>query len=554
MVPTCYRNAILAVAHESQWSGHLGVTKTYQHVLKQFFWPAMKKDVAEYCRTCHICQIVGKPNQAIPQAPLHPIPALDQPFDRVLVDCVGPLPKTQQGNDYLLTIMCAATRFPEAIPLCKITSRSVIKALTQFFSTFGLPRVVQTDQGTNFQSKVFNEVMKTLEVKHAVSSAFHPESQGALERWHQTLKSMLRKFCLETGKGWDEGIPFVLFAARDAVQESLGFSPADLVFAHSPRGPLKALKERFLSPSINSSNVLDYVSNFRERLLAANKIAKISLGNAQSNMKRRFDKKAVKRDFSIGDKVLVLLPIAGSALSAKFSGPYVVKEKINDTNYVINTPDRKRKTRVCHVNMLKLYHARAASSQPGGASPSTSAVIVVDAGQSSVAEDVPRQSPGVRLKNSQMLKDLPSQLIHLAENQRSDLIKLIHEFPSLFNDIPTQASVLTHDIDVKDARPIRQHPYHVNPAKRELMRQEAEYLLQHGLAKHSSSAWSSPCLVESKPDGSPRFITDYRYVNAVTVPDAYPMPRMESCVDNLGSAKYVSKLDLLKGFLAGKTH
>ncbi|CAL9695804.1 unnamed protein product [Knipowitschia caucasica] len=80
------------------------------------------------------------------------------------------------------------------------------------------------------------------------------------------------------------------------------------------------------------------------------------------------------------------------------------------------------------------------------------------------------------------------------------------------------------------------------------MKQEAEYLLEHGLAIHSSSAWSSPCLVEEKPDGTPRFITDFRKVNAVTEPDSYPMPRMEDCVDNLGTAKFVTKLDLLKGY------
>lgn len=552
VVPTCYRNSVLAVAHESQWAGHLGVSKTYQHILKQFFWPGLKKDVAEFCRTCHTCQIVGKPNQPIPPAPLHPIPALDQPFDRVLVDCVGPLPRTQNGNEYLLTIMCAATRFPEAIPLRKITSRSVIKALTHFFSLFGLPRVVQTDQGTNFQSKMFNQVIQTLGVQHVVSSAYHPESQGALERWHQTLKSMLRKYCLETGRSWDEGVPFVLFAARDAVQESLGFSPADLVFAHSPRGPLKALKEKFLSLSTSpTTNVLDYVSNFRERLLAANKIAQASLSNAQRHMKRRFDKRAVKREFSVGDKVLVLLPLAGTALSAKFAGPYDVKEKLSDTNYVICTPDRKRKTRICHVNMLKEYRARTADPLPESrASPCASALIVVDADLSPDGESdvVLPQPQGVRLPNSQMLQEMPSHLVHLPEAQRDDLIKLIREFPSLFSDVPTQTSMLAHDIDVKNAKPIRQHPYRVNPVKRALMKQEAEYLLQHGLAKPSSSAWSSPCLVECKPDGSPRFITDYRKVNAVTVPDAYPMPRMEDCVDNLGYAKFVSKLDLLKGY------
>ncbi len=167
---------------------------------------------------------------------------------------MGPLPKTKTGNQFLLTVMCSATRFPEAIPLRKITASVVSKALVKFFSTFGLPKVVQTDQGTNFLSKLFSQVLTTLNISHRVASAYHPESQGALERFHQTLKAMLRKYCRDTDKDWDEGVPLVLFAVREAVQESLGFSPAELVFGHTVRGPLKMLKENILS--FDSSPVL----------------------------------------------------------------------------------------------------------------------------------------------------------------------------------------------------------------------------------------------------------------------------------------------------------
>ena len=152
VVPAGYRQHVLSIAHESQWSGHLSITKTYQLILKYFFWPGLKSEVAKYCRSCHVCQLAGKPNQIIPPAPLHPIPVLGEPFDRIIIDCVVPLPRTKSGNQYLLTIMCAATRFPEAVPVRNITAKSVVKALTKFFSTFGLPRVIQTDQGTNFQS------------------------------------------------------------------------------------------------------------------------------------------------------------------------------------------------------------------------------------------------------------------------------------------------------------------------------------------------------------------------------------------------------------------
>uniref|UniRef100_A0A8C1RAG5 Integrase catalytic domain-containing protein n=1 Tax=Cyprinus carpio TaxID=7962 RepID=A0A8C1RAG5_CYPCA len=257
--------------------------------------------------------------------------------------------------------MCTATRFPEAIPLRKITAPVVTRALVKFFSTFGLPKIVQTDQGTNFLSKIFSQVLSSLNISHRVASAYHAESQGALERFHQTLKAMLRKYCMDTGKEWDEGVPLLLFAIREAVQESLGFSPAELVFGHTVRGPLKMLKENLLSlESKPKMNVIDYVSKFRERMHKACSVARESLELAQKKMKCRYDRKSVPRTFNKGDQVLVLLPMVGSALSARFSGPYEVVRKISNTDYVIGTPDRKRKTRVCHVNMLKTFHNREA--------------------------------------------------------------------------------------------------------------------------------------------------------------------------------------------------
>ena len=105
------------------------------------------------------------------------------------VDCVGPLPKSKSGSLYLFTVMCQTTRYPAAFPLHNITARSIIK--TQFISVFGIPKVVQSDQGTNFTLGLFADMLKKLCIRHAQSTAYHPESQGAVERFHQTLKSLL---------------------------------------------------------------------------------------------------------------------------------------------------------------------------------------------------------------------------------------------------------------------------------------------------------------------------------------------------------------------------
>ncbi len=125
---------------------------------------------------------------------------------------------------------------------------------------------------------------------------------------------------------------------------------------------------------------------------------------------------------------------------------------------------------------------------------------------------------------------------------------LMEDSCSLFCDIPSQTTVLQHDIDVGDAQPIKQHPYRLNPKKRELMKTEVKYLRQNNFASPSQSVWSSPCLLVPKSDSSVRFCTDYRKVNAVTKPDSFPLPRMEDCIDRVGPAKFVTKLDLLKGY------
>ena len=189
---------------------------------------------------------MGKPNQKIPSAPLIPIPAFDEPFARVLIDCVGPLPKTKSENQYLLTIMCASTRFPEAVPLRNIKALTIVKSLIKFFTLVDLPKSVQSGQGSNFMSGLMQQIIFQLGITQFKSSAYHPESQGDLERFHQTLKNMLRVYCTEHGKDWDEGVHLVLFASREAVQESLGFSPFKLLFGRTVRGPLKVLKEVWL--------------------------------------------------------------------------------------------------------------------------------------------------------------------------------------------------------------------------------------------------------------------------------------------------------------------
>ena len=470
----------------------------------------MRKDIANFCKTCHHCQMVGKPNQGIPQTPLHPIPAFEEPFSRILIDCVGPLPKTKSGNEYLLTLMCASTRYPEANPLRKINARSVIKALVKFCTTFGLPKVIQSDRGTNFTSNVFNQISRELDIKHVTSSAYHPESQGALERFHQTLKTMMKTFCNESSRDWDESIHLLLFAARESVQESLGFSPFELVFGHVVRGPLKLIKEKWLNENEEIS-LLDYVSDFKGRLMRACEIARENLQQSQHKMKTWYDAKSKARVFSPGDKVLVLFPVPKQPLQAKYSGPYEILQNVSDVNYIVKTPDRRKSKQLCHINMIKAYNAPQSDD-------SQSVLLVSPAGDKSSESDTSLEVPlfDIRLHNSYVLHHLHSKLNHLQQNEQETLSNLIIQYNHLFPDVPSRTSKIFHDVDVGNASPVKQVAYRTNPSKLAVMHAEVEYMLENDIIERSFSAWSSPCLLVPKQDGSFRFCTDFRKVNKVS--------------------------------------
>ena len=165
-----------------------------------------------------------------------------------------------------------------------------------------------------------------------------------------------------------EGFPiyflytFLFFAVRESVQESLGCSPFELVFGHTGRRPLKLLKEKLLSQEDTPLNLLQYVSDFRSKLLKTCQAAKLNLKSAQGKMKQNYDNNTKESSFKSGDKVLAFLPFPGRPLQARYFGPYTVEKKASHLNYIITTPDSRKQKQLCHINMLKDYVDRDSSN------------------------------------------------------------------------------------------------------------------------------------------------------------------------------------------------
>ena len=177
---------------------------------------------------------------------------------------------------------------------------------------------------------IFQHVMHELGVTQYMSTACHPQSQRALERWHQTLKNMMRIYCFETEEDGDEGSHLRLSAAAESVQESLGFSPFELVFEHTVRGPLKLLKKKLLSSSTESMNLLQNDSDFHSKRFRASELAKANLSSLEMSLKEKYDVDAVERDFKSGEEALALLLVPRNKPNPRFFGPHVTEKKLND--------------------------------------------------------------------------------------------------------------------------------------------------------------------------------------------------------------------------------
>ncbi len=147
------------------------------------------------------------------------------PFERIGVDVVSPLKRSQSGNRFILVICEYATRYPEAYPLREVTAKQVANALLRLFTQVGIPKEVLTDQGPNFMSRSLQQVYQLLGIKRARTTPYHPQTDGLVERFNKTLKSMLKRFVSETGKDWDKWLPYLLFAYQEVPQAATGFSP-----------------------------------------------------------------------------------------------------------------------------------------------------------------------------------------------------------------------------------------------------------------------------------------------------------------------------------------
>ena len=517
LVPKTFVSKVIYLAHSHQLGAHLGVDKTYERIVARFYWPGVRRAVVDFCKGCDVCQKTAP--RPVQRNPLIPLPIIDVPFSRIGMDIVGPLPKSARGHRYILVIMDYATRFPEAIPLRAASAKAIAHELFMLFSRVGIADSLISDQGTNFMSRVLALLYKWLNVKRIRTSVYHPQTDGLVERFNQTLKKMLKKLVDVDGRDWDQLIPYVLFSIREVPQASTGFSPFELLYGRQPRGLLDLAREAWERQPCPQRSVLEHIERLQDRARKVWPLVREHMETAQRAQSRTYNRGAVVREFQPGEKVLVLVPSNECKFLARWQGPYEITKKVGPVNYKVQQPGRRKEQQIYHVNLLKKWHP---------AEPVVLPALLTDVS--------PHALPPVPVGED------------LSPEQHQDVKQLLGRNRDRFSEIPGRTHVIRHDIYTKPGKVVRQRPYRIPQARREAIKKEVDTMLKLRVIEESHSPWSSPIVIVPKPDGSLRFCNDFRKLNEISTFDAYPMPRVDELIERLGPARYVSTLDLTKGY------
>lgn len=554
VVPVPLRNQVIRLAHESILGGHQGIQRTTNKVTSHFFWPGVSADITRFCRSCDICQRTQAKGR-VTKVPLGSMPVIETPFQRVAIDLVGPIfPCSESGKRYLLTIVDYATRYPEAVPLRNIDTKSVAEALLGVYSRVGFPREVLTDNGSQFTSDVMREVSRLLSIKQLTTTPYHPACNGLVERFNGTLKSMLKKLCEERPKDWDRYVNALLFAYRETPQASTGFSPFELLYGRSVRGPLAILKELWTEEvdEAETKTTYQYVLDLQERLQKTCELARDEIKKAQKRYKFHYNKRAKSRKFKVGDEVLLLLPTSNNKLLMHWKGPFTVIQKMSDMDYKINLGT---KSKTFHANLLKIYYRRVEDEPAGDVEAGLLELVCT-----SVVENEDEIATGYdKSMNNENLLQLPELKqtetvddVHicndLTNDQQYEVKQLLVKFSKQLSDVPGRTTLGYHDIKLTDSKPTRSRPYPVPHALRETIKDEVKNMMELGVIEESDSPYASPLCIVKKSDGSNRCCVDMRKLNQITIFDAEPTPVQDEIFSKLSNDHFFTKIDLSKGY------
>ena len=349
--------------HNDKLAGHFGPLKTYQRIQERYYWPDMRKQIYDFVRTCDTCQRRGKP-QKRPE-PLHPLP-VGQPFDRVGIDFLGPLPRTNSGNRHIIVATDYLTKWPEAYPVPDSTALSTAQFLYEYVVTrHGAPKELLSDRGKSFVNQVVTHLSEHWNFRHTLSSAYHPQTNGLVERYNKTLAETLAKIFFRKPFEWDELIPSALFAYRTTRHETTKKTPFYLMYGCEATYPIETVLTTSPDQQTNEDPTDALVRRTFEvfgPLEDARQLARTNIRRDQERQQERYNLRVRPRNYQVGHLVLQFRSAKDAThsgkLDPKWDGPFRVQSIQGHGVYRLETLDGTIMDRPVYAQRLKQYHLR----------------------------------------------------------------------------------------------------------------------------------------------------------------------------------------------------
>ena len=338
------RPNILKTYHDDPLAGHRGITETTRKIRDVYFWKGMTNDIKIYIDNCVTCQR-NKIQRKTFQAPLVITSQATEPFERVSMDLVSYSDISDNNNKYILTMQDELTRYVQAYPIADKEALTVAKQILHYCQHYGVPKRFHSDQGTEFMNSTLKQLMKFFGSNHTFNTAYHPQTNGALERFHACLRDHIRMYHSRRLKNWDQIIPFAIMCHNTSTNTSTGYTPYELLFGYKPR-PLYSLKP--VAEYVTS----EYIRDLNERLKVTRETALRNIEAMKEKSKERYDNKIKNiADFQIGSKVMLRIPNPNN-LEPKWEGPYEVTRIGFNGNYIIR---KSGKNNLVHANRLRPF-------------------------------------------------------------------------------------------------------------------------------------------------------------------------------------------------------
>src|SRR6266481_1442286 len=215
--------------------GHYGQLPTSRYIRRYYWWPSMGTDIELFCSLCAQCQTT-KDTSKKPSGLLHSLPIPNRPWQSIGMDFMGPLP-VSNNYDYLLVIIDCLTLQVHLLPT---TTHATSKGVTWIFlkeivRLHGVPDSIMSDRDTKFTSSFWKELHRLMGTKLLMSTAFHPQTDGATERANRSVRQVLRALVRNDQKDWASQCPIVEFALNSSISSSTGYAPFELNYGFIPQ-------------------------------------------------------------------------------------------------------------------------------------------------------------------------------------------------------------------------------------------------------------------------------------------------------------------------------